>query len=109
MENTFCEGTDRLQAALQSGMTSLQVIIASARSVGWGSNETVTLLCLVPWPISPTYRVKTGDSKQLYTPLAGHTIHTAANFMLPLLYLRSLSICWVLLLLTYVVIYIVRF
>ena len=90
-------------------MTSLQVIIASTRSVGWGSNETVKLLCLVPWPSTLTYGVKTGDSNQLYTPLAGQTIHTAANFMLPLLSLRSLSICQALLLVTYVVIYIARF
>jgi hypothetical protein len=56
---TFCEGTDHLKATLQSGVTSLQVIIASARSVGWGSNETVTLLCLVTSPSTPTYRAKT--------------------------------------------------
>ena len=61
LENTFCEGTDGLKAAFQSGVTSLQVIIASARSVGWGSSETARLLCLVPWPISPTYRVETED------------------------------------------------
>jgi hypothetical protein len=59
----ICESPGRLIAALQSGMTSLQVIIASGRSVGWGSNETLTLLYLVHWPSTPTYRVKTQDSE----------------------------------------------
>jgi hypothetical protein len=35
-ENRFCEGTDHLKAALSNGMTSLQVVVASARSVIWG-------------------------------------------------------------------------
>jgi hypothetical protein len=63
IENKICEGTDRLKAALRSGMTSLQVMVASARSVGWGSSKGVKFLYLVPWPSSPTYRVKTQDSK----------------------------------------------
>jgi len=63
MENKICEGTDHLKAALSSGMTSLQVMVSSARSVGWGINKAVTLLYLVPWLSSPTYRVKTQDSK----------------------------------------------
>jgi len=45
-------------------MTSLQVMVASARSVGWGSNETLALLYLVPWPSTLTYGVKTPDSKR---------------------------------------------
>ena len=32
-ENRSCEGTDCLKAALSSGVTSLQVMVASARSV----------------------------------------------------------------------------
>jgi hypothetical protein len=63
IENTICEVTDRLKAALRSGMTSLQVMVASARSICWGRNKAVTLLYLVPWPSSLTYRVKTQDSK----------------------------------------------
>jgi hypothetical protein len=47
MENRFLEGTDYLNSALQSGMTSLKVMIVSARSVDWGSNKAVTLLYLV--------------------------------------------------------------
>jgi len=31
-ENKICEGTDCLKAALSSGITSLQVMVASARS-----------------------------------------------------------------------------
>ena len=47
----ICEGTDRLKAALSSGMTSLQGVVAPARSVRWGGgNEAVSLLYLVPLP-----------------------------------------------------------
>jgi hypothetical protein len=42
-ENLVCEDTDLLKAAIRSDMTSLQVMVASARSVGWGSNEAVTM------------------------------------------------------------------
>jgi len=34
IENKFCEYTDHLKAALTSGMTSLNVTVASARGVG---------------------------------------------------------------------------
>jgi hypothetical protein len=56
--------TDCLKAALRTDMTILQVMVASARSVGWGSSKGVTLVYLVPWPSSPTYRVKTQDLKR---------------------------------------------
>jgi hypothetical protein len=62
MENKFCEGTDHLKAALRSGVTSLNVMFASARSVGCGLSKAVTLLYLVTWTSSPTHRVKTQDS-----------------------------------------------
>jgi len=64
MENKICEGTDRLKAAIRSDMTSVQVMVALARSVGWGSNKALTLLYLVTWPSTPTYRVKTLYSKR---------------------------------------------
>jgi len=44
-------------------MSSLQVMVASARSFGWGSNERVTLLYLVTWPSTPVYGVKSQDLK----------------------------------------------
>jgi hypothetical protein len=37
IENRSCEGTDCLKAALSNGVTSLQVMVASARSVSRGS------------------------------------------------------------------------
>ena len=40
----ICEGTHRLKAAFRSGMTSLQFMVVSARSVGWESNKAVTLM-----------------------------------------------------------------
>jgi len=70
IENRICEGTDCLKAALSSGVTSLQVVVVLARSVSRGSmkceqgeHEAVTMLYRVPWPSSPTYRVKTQDLK----------------------------------------------
>jgi hypothetical protein len=63
MENKICEDTAHLNSGLRRVMTSLQFRDASARSVGWGSNEAVTLLYLVNWPSTPTYRMKTKDSK----------------------------------------------
>jgi len=54
IEYKICEGTDCLKATLQRGITSLQVMVASARSVGCGSNKAVTLLYVVPWPSSLT-------------------------------------------------------
>jgi len=53
IENKVCEDTDHLKAALTSGMTSLNVTVASARIVDRGRSEAVTLLSLVPWPESP--------------------------------------------------------
>jgi len=64
-ENRICEGTDCLKAALSSGVTSLKVVVVSARSVSRGSNEAVTLLCLLSSPSTPTYRVKKQDSKHI--------------------------------------------
>ena len=49
-ENRICECADCLKAALSSGMTGLQAMVAAARSVSRGSNETVTLLYLVRCP-----------------------------------------------------------
>jgi hypothetical protein len=37
IENKSCNGTDCLKAALSSGITNLQVMVASARSVSRGS------------------------------------------------------------------------
>jgi len=39
IENNICESTDHLKVALSSGMTSLQVMVSSARSVDWGRNK----------------------------------------------------------------------
>ena len=66
IKNKKCEGTDCLKAAISSAVTNLQVMVASARSVYRGSNESVTLLYLVPWPSCPTYRVKTQDSNVMF-------------------------------------------
>ena len=65
IESKIGKGTDYLKAALSSGETSLQVMVASARSVSCGSNEEVTLLHLISSQSSPTYRVKTQDSKRV--------------------------------------------
>jgi len=67
LENEICERTDCLNVAFRRGMISLQVMVASAWSVGYGSNKEVTLLYLVPWPSSPTYRVKAQDWRLYYS------------------------------------------
>jgi hypothetical protein len=41
IENKVCEDTDHLKAALTSGMTSLNVTVASTRGVGFGRSEAV--------------------------------------------------------------------
>jgi hypothetical protein len=46
-ENRVCEGTDCLKGVLRSGMTVLQLMVASASCVAWGNNEAVTLLYLL--------------------------------------------------------------
>jgi hypothetical protein len=46
--NKICEGTDCLNTVLKSLMTILCVMVASARCVGMGSNEALTLLYLGP-------------------------------------------------------------
>jgi hypothetical protein len=54
-----------LKAVLRSGRTSLQVMVASARSVGWGSNEAVSLLYLVPWSRAVMCSLQTQVSETL--------------------------------------------
>ena len=65
IENRIFEGADCLKAALSCGVTSLKVVVVSARSVRRGINEAVTLLCLVSSPSTPTYRLKTQDLKHI--------------------------------------------
>ena len=65
IENRICDGADCLKAALSSGVTSLQVVVVSGRSVSRRSNGAVTLLYLVSGPGTPTYSVKTQDSKHI--------------------------------------------
>jgi hypothetical protein len=75
IENRICEGTDCLKATLSSGVTSLQVIIASARSVGWGSNEAVTLLFIVPWPSALMCSMETQVLEKLLIHISDQNLH----------------------------------
>jgi len=87
------EGTDCLNAALSSVMTSLQVMVASARSVGWGRNEKLKFLYLIPYPSALMCSMQTQVSDtDWFTPLTRLSIHTADNFLLTLLFLMSVSI-----------------
>jgi len=65
IENRICKGTDCLKAALSSGVTSLQVVVVSVRSVSRGSDEAVTMLYLVSSQGTPTYIVKKQDLKRI--------------------------------------------
>jgi Fe-S-cluster-containing hydrogenase component 2 len=48
IENKICEGIDCPNAALSSGIASLNLMVSSARCVGCGSKGAVTLLYLIP-------------------------------------------------------------
>ena len=91
--NKSCEGNDCVNVAFSSCMTSLQGMVPSARSVGYGSNAAVTLLYLVPWPSSPTYSENTRLETLLFTPLNWISIDVADSYLHPLLFLRSLEHC----------------
>jgi len=65
----ICIGIDGLNAALSSGMTSLQVMFVWARRVGWGSNKVVIPLSCT---LSKCYDVQYGNTidspNQPYSP-----------------------------------------
>jgi len=93
IENKICEGTDCLKAAWSSDVTSLEGIVVPARVVDWRSNDTVSLLYVLPLPSTRTCVVKTQHSKHSwFTPLMSFCIHTADNCLLHLLFLSSVSI-----------------
>jgi len=93
IENKICEGTDCLKAAWSSGVTSLEGIVAPARVVDWRSNDKMSLLYVLPLPSTRACVAKTQGSKHSwFTPLMSFSIHTADNCLLPLLFLRSVSI-----------------
>ena len=104
IENRFFEGTNCLKSALESGMTGLKVMIASARSFSWGSNAVVTLLYLVTWPSTLTYRLKTQDLKH-YDYHNWSEIPVMLQMALSFVYcfLHLWTFCQAVLLLTYVV------
>ena len=81
-----------LKAALSSGVTSLQVMVVSARSVSSGSNEAVTLLYLVSSPSTRVYREKTGFKTYWLSRLTRIHIDVADSSVLPFLFLYSLCI-----------------
>jgi len=74
-ENKICEGTDCLNAALSSGVTSLYVLIASASGVGWGRNEAVTLLYLIPYPSAHMYSMPTQGSATFLISGTNQNLH----------------------------------
>jgi len=93
IENKICEDTDCLKAAWSSGVKSLEGIVAPASVVDWRSNDKLSLLYVLPLPSTTTCVAKTQCSKHSwFTPLMSFSIHTADNCLLPLLFLRSLSI-----------------
>jgi hypothetical protein len=63
IENKICECTNCMKAALSSGVTSQQVMDALETIVGWGKNEGVTFLYLIPYPSAHMYRVQTQVSE----------------------------------------------
>ena len=47
IENKICEGSVCLKAALSSGVTSQQLMVAHARIVGWGSNGVMFMAAVM--------------------------------------------------------------
>jgi len=75
IENKICEGTDCLKAALCIGVTNLQVMFASARSLGWASNEAVTLLYLITYPSALIYSMQIQVSETFLINTTDQNLH----------------------------------
>jgi hypothetical protein len=74
-------------------MTSLKVVIASARNFGWGSNEAVTWLYLSRNLVkhSDIWSENTSFKTLLFSPLTRISINVADSCLLFLLFLTSLN------------------
>jgi hypothetical protein len=93
IEDKIFESTDCLNAASNSGVTSIHVMVDSARSVGWGRNEAVTLLYFVPWQSALMCSMETHSLETfLSLPLTRIYIGVAVYCVFPLLFLKSVSI-----------------
>jgi hypothetical protein len=68
------KGTDCLNSALSSGVTSLRVMVASA-SVGWGRNKAVTLLYLIIHSIAHMYSMQTQVSETFLINATYQNLH----------------------------------
>jgi len=75
IENKNCEGTDCLKAAFTSGMTTLGVMVASARSVGWRRKEAVSFLYLVPYPSALMCSMETHGSETFLIKRTDQYLH----------------------------------
>jgi hypothetical protein len=58
-----------------SGMTSLWVTVASARSVAWGRNGALTLLYLVPWASAVMCIMQTQGSEKFLINSTDQNFH----------------------------------
>jgi len=63
-----------MNAALSS-LTSLRVMDASARRVGWGSNKALTLLHLIPYPSAHMYSMQTQGSEKFLINATYQNLH----------------------------------
>ena len=63
-----------MNAALSS-LTSLRVMDASARRVGWGSNKALTLLHLIPYPSAHMYSMQTEVSATFLISAPNQNVH----------------------------------
>jgi len=75
IKSKICEGTDCLNATLSIGMRSLQLMVPSARSVGWGKNGAVTFLYLIPYPRDYMDRMQTQGSEIFLINTTAHNPH----------------------------------
>jgi hypothetical protein len=91
--NNIYECTDRLRAEFSSGMTSQLVRVGSARVVGWGRNEKLAFLYLMPYISGLMYNMQAQCSQTFLINTTDHILHSHSRYcLLPLLLLRSVSI-----------------
>ena len=94
IDNRICEGTDYLLAVLRSGMTSLQVMVSFGKL--WAGGAMKQRHCCISYLDQAVWHPEWKHSIwniQIIT--AEQNLNVADSSLLPLLFLRSLSILWI--------------
>jgi len=93
IERKICEGSECLKAALSSGISGLQVIFASATSVGWGEQWSSDIaVSRVLSKCSDIHSENTRFETLWLSPMTRISSNEAGSSLLPLVILKDLSI-----------------